>query len=68
MAMNLNWIAEIMDVEGAFLQDKFKNGEKIWMKIPDGMKKLYGNKSTTALRISGPVSEDKSKKLRQAEG
>jgi hypothetical protein len=37
MAMNPNWIAKIMDVEGAFLQGRFKNdgnprrdGEILW--------------------------------------
>ena len=34
---NPNWVAEVMDVEGAFLQGKFKDGERLYVEIPDGM-------------------------------
>ena len=30
-----NWMAWIVDVEGAFLQGSFQNGERIFMKAPD---------------------------------
>ena len=41
-AMNPNWIAEVVDVEGAFLQGRFKNGEEMYMQIPDGVEEFYG--------------------------
>ena len=36
MAMNTAWIAEVIDINGAFLQGKFTNGEVLYMGIPDG--------------------------------
>jgi uncharacterized membrane protein YadS len=36
-----NWLAWIVDVEGAFLQGRFQNGEQIFMKIPDGFQKFF---------------------------
>jgi hypothetical protein len=35
--MNTQWVAPIIDVEGPFLQGKFKNGEVIYTEVPDGM-------------------------------
>ena len=36
-----SWLAWIVDVEGAFLQGSFQNGEKIFMKVPEGFQKWY---------------------------
>jgi hypothetical protein len=36
-AMNPEWEIRIIDVEGAFLQGKFQNGEEMYMEVPDGM-------------------------------
>jgi hypothetical protein len=41
LATMANWLAWIVDVEGAFLQDRFQNGEQIFTKIPDGFQKFY---------------------------
>jgi hypothetical protein len=35
MATNPDWIAKIVDVEGAFLQGKFINGEVMYIEEPD---------------------------------
>jgi hypothetical protein len=37
LAIMANWLAWIIDVEGAFLQGRFQNGEQISMKIPNGL-------------------------------
>jgi hypothetical protein len=41
LAIKFNWLAWIVDVEGAFLQGRFQNGKQIFMKIPDGFQKFY---------------------------
>jgi hypothetical protein len=41
LAIMANWLAWIVDVEGAFLQGRFQNGELIFMKIPNGFQKFY---------------------------
>jgi hypothetical protein len=41
LCMNHNWVACIIDVEGAFLQGKFKNGEVIYTEVPDGMEEPF---------------------------
>jgi hypothetical protein len=41
LAIMANWQAGIVDVEGAFLQGRFQNGEQILMKIPNGFQKSY---------------------------
>ena len=42
MCMNPKWQAEIVDVEGAFLQGKFENGKEMYINVPDGIEKFYG--------------------------
>jgi hypothetical protein len=41
LAIMANWLAWIIDVEGAFLQGRFQNGEQIFMKIPNGFQNFY---------------------------
>jgi hypothetical protein len=41
LAIMANWLAWIVDVEGAFLQGRSQNGELIFMKIPNGYQKFY---------------------------
>ena len=53
--MNPDWVAEIVDVEGAFLQGKFTNGEEMYMEIPDGMEKFYGSKTSKLLKLLVPI-------------
>jgi hypothetical protein len=36
-----SWAAHLMDVHGAFLKGKFRDGEIIYMKVPQGFKKFY---------------------------
>jgi hypothetical protein len=36
-----SWTAHLMDVHGAFLKGKFRDGEIIYMKIPQGFEKFY---------------------------
>jgi hypothetical protein len=35
------WTLEIIDVEGAFLQGKFENGDKLYIEVPDEFKEWY---------------------------
>ena len=35
LAMNLEWISRLIDVEGAFLQGIFLNGEVLYIRVPD---------------------------------
>jgi hypothetical protein len=37
------WAAHIMDVHGAFLKGQFKDGEIIYMKVPQGFERFYPN-------------------------
>ena len=55
LCANPDWVAEVMDVEGAFLQGKFKDGERLYVEIPDGMAKYYGDPSDTVLLMNIPM-------------
>ena len=35
------WYAEVLDVKGAFLIGLFEDGEKIYMRVPEGLEKHY---------------------------
>ena len=35
------WTAEIVDVEGAYLQCKFENGDELYIEVPDGFEEWY---------------------------
>ena len=39
--MNPSWTSAVIDVEGAFLQGCFENGEELYIKFPDGFCKWY---------------------------
>ena len=41
--MNSGWISADFDVEGAFLQGRFKNSEELYTEIPDGFKEHYSD-------------------------
>ena len=49
------WIAIVIDVEGAFLQGKFINGEQMHIDVPDGMNKYYGNQEVVVLLLNVPI-------------
>ena len=36
------WHTEMLDVKGAFLHGEFENEEKVYIKIPQGFKNVYG--------------------------
>ncbi len=50
-----SWIAIVIDVEGAFLQDKFVDGEQIYIEVPDGVEEFYGSKEDIALLLNAPI-------------
>ena len=54
-AMNPDWEVRVIDVEGAFLQGKFQNGEEMYMEVPDGMEEYYGSKDDVVLRMKVPI-------------
>jgi hypothetical protein len=55
LCMHPRWISKIVDVEGAFLQGKFENGEIIYSEVPDGMEEYYGAKNDWVLLMNVPV-------------
>jgi hypothetical protein len=49
------WVVIIIDVEGAFLQGKFTNGEQMHIDVPDGMEKFYGSREDVVLLLNVPI-------------
>ena len=41
LCMNPSWTSAVIDVEGAFLQGCFENGEEMYIEVPDGFYKWY---------------------------
>ena len=41
LTMNPDWLLKMIDVEGAFLQGRLKNGEELYIEIPEGFKQYY---------------------------
>eukprot|EP00957_Ditylum_brightwellii_P113579 8659520-Ditylum_brightwellii.AAC.1 len=35
------WTAELLDVQGAFLNGQFQNGEQLYMYVPQGFERFY---------------------------
>ena len=58
MAMNPKWIPLLIEVEGAFLQGKFVNGEVLYIRVPDGFSKWY-DEATEVLRMNVPIDGTK---------
>ena len=54
-AMNPSWVVELIDVEGAFLQGKFVDGEEMYIEIPDGFERFYGKDEV--LKLNVPIME-----------
>ena len=46
------WVAEVVDVEGAFLQGRFTDGEVLHTQAPDGMTQYYGEHADTVLLLN----------------
>eukprot|EP00956_Cyclotella_meneghiniana_P014849 scaffold22402_cov46-Cyclotella_meneghiniana.AAC.1 len=44
-----------VDVEGAFLQGKFRNGEVMYADVPDGMEQFYGSRKDVVLQLLVPI-------------
>ncbi len=55
MAACPEWIAVVIDVEGAFLQGKFVNEEQICIEVSAGMEEFYGSKEDVALLLNAPI-------------
>jgi hypothetical protein len=51
--MNHTWISAIIDVEGAFLQGRFTNGEELYTEVPDGFQEWY--EGDVVLRMNIPL-------------
>ncbi len=49
------WIAKIIDVEGAFLEGQFVNGEAMYIEVTDGMEEFYGSKEDVVLLLNAPI-------------
>ena len=52
-SMMESWECDIMDVEGAFLQGEFADGEELHMKVPDGWEKFYPD--DVVLKVNVPI-------------
>lgn len=55
LCANPMWVAEALDVEGAFLQGMFTNGEVIYIEVPNGMEQYYGKKTDVVLLLLKPI-------------
>jgi folate-dependent tRNA-U54 methylase TrmFO/GidA len=53
--MNPEWEVRVIDVEGAFLQGKFQNGEEMYMEVPDGMEQYYASCKDVVLCMLVPI-------------
>jgi len=51
--MNCGWTSAIIDVEGAFLQGHFTNGEELYIEVPDGFHEWY--EGDVVLRMNVPL-------------
>ena len=51
--MNPRWTSAIIDVEGAFLQGHFENGEELYMEVSDGFERHYSG--DVVLCMSVPI-------------
>jgi hypothetical protein len=51
--MNRTWTSAIIDIEGAFLQGRFANGEELYIEVPDGFHKWY--EGNVVLRMNVPL-------------
>ena len=51
--MNRTWTSAIIDVEGAFLQGQFVNGEELYIEVPDGFQEWYPGE--VVLRMNVPL-------------
>ena len=49
--MNPEWIVELIDAKGAFLQGKFADGEQMYIEIPDGFERFYGKDKVLKLNV-----------------
>lgn len=49
------WVAEALDVVGAFLQGIFQNGEVMYSEVPDGMEPFYGSRADVVLLMLVPI-------------
>jgi hypothetical protein len=55
LASNPDWKAKVIDIEGAFLQGEFTNGEQMYCDVPDGMERFYGARSDVVLLMQVPL-------------
>lgn len=53
-ASNPDWIVEIIDVVGAFLQGRFTAGEQMFMELPEGIYEQY-DREDTVLQMNVPI-------------
>jgi hypothetical protein len=55
LASNPNWQVKVIDIEGAFHQGKFTDGEQLHCKVPDGMECFYGSLSDIMILMQVPL-------------
>ena len=51
LGVNPGWIAFVIDVEGAFLQGRFTNGEELYIKVSEGFEHYYEEDVVLLLNI-----------------
>ena len=49
--MNCTWRSAIIDIEGAFLQGRFANGEELYIEVPDGFHKCYAGDVVLRMKV-----------------
>ena len=45
-----NWCAHVLDVQGAFLNGRFEDGEELFMQVPEGFERYYPGNVVLKLR------------------
>ena len=53
MAMNPEWVARVIDIEGAFLQGKFVDEAELYIRVPNGFEEYYND--DVVLRLNVPI-------------
>ena len=55
LCMNPSWMSAIIDVEGAFLEGCFENGEELYIDVPDEVQKWYPDDVVLWMNMNVPL-------------
>ena len=80
LAMNHDWVPKVIDIEGAFIQGRFRNDQELFIDIPEGFEQyhegdvvlwlndpIYGTKQTAACFYKALVEKMKDREYERSE-